>query len=128
MRLYVGSVVHTIDKVLQPLGPLPPSPAPPPGPLPPAPAPGLQDILDLAESVGDLSFLSTVLKSSGGSVRKALSGRGPFTVFAPTNDVFASLPYPYAASLVDPANFTDVQKLLGFHVVPVRKTHLLSNF
>jgi uncharacterized surface protein with fasciclin (FAS1) repeats len=112
-------VVHIIDKVLQPLGPPPPSPGPPPDPLPPAPAPaGLQDILALAESVGDLSFLSTLIKSSGGAVRKALSGRGPVTVFAPTNDVFASLPYPYAASLVDPANLTDVQNLLGFHVVP----------
>ena len=108
-------MVHIIDKVLQPLDPVPPSPTPPsPGPPPPPPAPGLQNIVELAESSADLTFLTTLLKSTG--LAKTLSGPGPFTVFAPTNDIFAALPYSYVASLLDPANFTDVQKLLGFHV------------
>ena len=94
---------------------MPPSPTPPsPGPPPPPPAPGLQNIVELAESSADLTFLTTLLKSTG--LAKTLSGPGPFTVFAPTNDIFAALPYSYVASLLDPANFTDVQKLLGFHV------------
>ena len=76
----------------------------------------MQSIVELAESVSTLTFLATLLKSA--ALTKTLSGRGPFTVFAPTNGVFANLPYPYAASLLDPANLTDVQKLLGFHVVP----------
>ena len=76
----------------------------------------MQNIVELAESVSTLTFLATLLKSA--ELTKTLSGRGPYTVFAPTNDVFASLPYPYAASLLDPANLTDVQKILGFHVVP----------
>merc|ERR1719362_1865764 len=65
-----NGVVHIIDRVLIPR---PPSP-------PPAPAP-TKNIVQLAESVKDLSTLVT-----------ALTGKGPFTVFAPTNEAFAKIP------------------------------------
>jgi uncharacterized surface protein with fasciclin (FAS1) repeats len=79
------------------------------------PVPGGKNIVQLAESVADLSFLATLIEGAG--LTKTLSGPGPFTVFAPTNDAFAALPYSYVASLLSPANLTDLQKLLGFHVV-----------
>ena len=88
-------------------------------PAPPAPAPdpeGGLDIVQLAESVGELSFLATLIEGAG--LAKTLSGPGPFTVFAPTNDAFAALPYSYTASLLDPANLTNLEALLGFHVAP----------
>ncbi|HSG09302.1 MAG TPA: fasciclin domain-containing protein, partial [Longimicrobiales bacterium] len=48
----------------------------------------------------------------------ALSAPGPFTVFAPVNSAFASLPAGELQRLLDPANLGELQELLQFHVVP----------
>merc|ERR1712147_602892 len=50
----------------------------------------LPNIVELAESVGDLSTL--VAAVVGGDLADTLSSPGPFTVFAPTNAAFAALP------------------------------------
>merc|ERR1711998_409488 len=68
-----NGVVHEIDAVLMP-------------PSPPAPK---QDIVELAESVKDLSTLVTAIKAA--SLVKTLEGKGPFTVFAPTNEAFKAV-------------------------------------
>merc|ERR1712085_81620 len=47
----------------------------------------------------------------------ALSGTGPFTVFAPTNEAFAALPAATLASLLKPANIKELDAILGYHVI-----------
>jgi len=51
-----------------------------------------------------------------------LSGAGPFTVFAPTNDAFAKLPSAAVQGLMQDANRTALQGVLTYHVVPGRLT------
>jgi uncharacterized surface protein with fasciclin (FAS1) repeats len=47
-----------------------------------------------------------------------LSGPGPFTVFAPTNEAFAKLPAGTVDTLVKPENKDTLVKILTYHVVP----------
>jgi uncharacterized surface protein with fasciclin (FAS1) repeats len=51
-----------------------------------------------------------------------LSGPGPFTVFAPTNDAFARLPAGTVDTLLQPGNRAMLQSVLTYHVVPGRVT------
>ncbi len=51
-----------------------------------------------------------------------LSGPGPFTVFAPTDDAFAQVPEATRASLMQDANRAQLQSVLTYHVVPGRVT------
>ena len=48
----------------------------------------------------------------------ALSGSGPFTVFAPTNEAFAKLPEGTVESLLKPENKDKLISVLTYHVVP----------
>jgi len=73
-----------------------------------------QNIVQLAQATPDLSTLVTAL-SAGGLVT-ALSGPGPFTVFAPTNEAFAKLPASLLQFLLDPANKADLVNILTYHV------------
>jgi uncharacterized surface protein with fasciclin (FAS1) repeats len=47
-----------------------------------------------------------------------LQGKGPFTVFAPTNDAFAKLPKETIESLMKPENKEKLKAILLYHVVP----------
>jgi uncharacterized surface protein with fasciclin (FAS1) repeats len=49
-----------------------------------------------------------------------LSGPGPFTVFAPTNEAFDKLPAGTVDTLVTPENKAELTKILTYHVVPGR--------
>ena len=49
-----------------------------------------------------------------------LSGKGPFTVFAPTDDAFAKLPAGTVETLVKPENKATLTKILTYHVVAGR--------
>jgi uncharacterized surface protein with fasciclin (FAS1) repeats len=49
-----------------------------------------------------------------------LSGPGPFTVFAPTNEAFDKLPAGTVDTLVKPENKAELTKILTYHVVPGR--------
>jgi uncharacterized surface protein with fasciclin (FAS1) repeats len=51
-----------------------------------------------------------------------LSGKGPFTVFAPTNDAFAKLPAGTVDTLLKPENKGQLTQVLTYHVVPGRLT------
>lgn len=51
-----------------------------------------------------------------------LSGPGPFTVFAPTDDAFAKVPSATLNSLLQPAMKPQLTKVLTYHVVPGRIT------
>merc|ERR1711865_1329532 len=74
-----------------------------------------QTIVELAVATPDLSTLVTALKAGG--LVDTLSGKGPFTVFAPTNEAFAKLPAATLAHLLDPANVKELDAVLTYHVV-----------
>jgi len=78
------------------------------------PAP-LKNIVALAQSIPDLSTLVTTLKA--GDLTGVLSGPGPFTVFAPSNQAFAKLPKGVLASLLDPKNINKLDELLEYHLI-----------
>ena len=64
------------------------------------------------------STLVAAVKAAG--LVDTLSGLGPLTVFAPTNDAFAKLPAGTVDTLLQPANRTKLQSVLTYHVVPGR--------
>ena len=74
-----------------------------------------QNIVELAGATPDLSTLVAALKA--GNLTAALSGAGPFTVFAPTNEAFALLPSGTVAHLLDPRNVKELDAILTYHVV-----------
>jgi uncharacterized surface protein with fasciclin (FAS1) repeats len=60
------------------------------------------NIVAFAAATPDLSTLVTALKAA--DLISTLSGPGPFTVFAPSNEAFAKLPAAYLELLLDPKN------------------------
>ena len=63
----------------------------------------------------DHTTLVAAVKAAG--LVETLSGTGPFTVFAPTNDAFAALPKGTVESLLKPENKAQLQAILTYHVV-----------
>ncbi|MEP7139979.1 MAG: fasciclin domain-containing protein [Caldimonas sp.] len=73
-----------------------------------------KDIVDTAVAAGNFKTLVTALKAAG--LVDTLKGKGPFTVFAPTDEAFAKVPKAdLDALLKDKAKLTSV---LTYHVVP----------
>ena len=73
-----------------------------------------KDIVDTAVAAGNFTTLATALKAAG--LIDTLKGKGPFTVFAPTDAAFAKIPKAdLDALLKDKAKLTAV---LTYHVVP----------
>jgi len=72
-------------------------------------------IVENASTAPNLSTLIAAVKAGG--LVKTLSGPGPFTVFAPTNDAFAKLPAGTVDNLVKPENKDTLDKILTYHVV-----------
>jgi uncharacterized surface protein with fasciclin (FAS1) repeats len=100
-----NGVVHIINGVL-----LPPSPQPAP------PAPKTKNIVELAESVSDLSILVSAVVA--GDLADTLSSKGPFTVFAPTNEAFKALPAGTLEKLMKPESKKELVDILTYHVLP----------
>jgi len=73
-------------------------------------------IVETAVGVEDLSTLVAAVKQ--GQLVETLSGKGPFTVFAPLNSAFAKLPKEVIAELLKDENRADLQAILTYHVVP----------
>jgi len=73
-------------------------------------------IVDVAAANPDFSTLVAAVKAAG--LAETLSGAGPFTVFAPTNEAFAALPKGLVDKLLLPANKATLTKILTYHVVP----------
>merc|ERR1712151_509592 len=65
--------------------------------------------------VKDLGTLVAALQH--GKLVTALEGKGPFTVFAPTNEAFAKLPADLLNKLLEPKNIKQLQSVLEYHVV-----------
>jgi uncharacterized surface protein with fasciclin (FAS1) repeats len=72
-------------------------------------------IVDVAAANPDFSTLVAAVKAAG--LAETLSGTGPFTVFAPTNEAFAKLPAGLVDKLLLPANKDVLAKILTYHVV-----------
>lgn len=73
-----------------------------------------KDIVDTAVAAGSFKTLATALQAAG--LVDTLKGKGPFTVFAPTDEAFAKIPKAdLDALLKDKSKLTAV---LTYHVVP----------
>ncbi len=77
-----------------------------------------KNIIENAANSKDHTTLVAAVKAAG--LVKTLSGKGPFTVFAPTNAAFAKLPKGTVATLLKPENKKMLVKILTSHVVGTR--------
>ena len=75
-----------------------------------------KDIVDTAVGAGQFKTLAAALKAAG--LVETLKGRGPFTVFAPTDEAFAKLPKGTVEELLKPENKAKLTAILTYHVVP----------
>ena len=92
-----NGVIHVIDSVIMP---------------------STNDIVATAVEAGAFKTLTAAVKAA--QLVETLQGKGPFTVFAPTDDAFAKLPEGLVASLLEPANRDKLASILTYHVVPGR--------
>ena len=92
-----NGVIHVIDQVL---------------------LPATDDIPTTAVKAGNFETLVAAAKAAG--LVEALSGKGPLTVFAPTDEAFAKLPAGTIASLLKPENKVKLAGILKYHVVSGR--------
>ncbi len=112
-NIVTNGVAHVIDKVLLPqsavdfLATL-----------------EMQNIVEIAIATDDLSLLVEALTAANAGLVEALSGEGPFTVFAPTNKAFADLLEVLGDNYSSLADFDTQEELdllvsiLTYHVVP----------
>lgn len=75
-----------------------------------------KNIIENAVNSKDHTTLVAAVKAAG--LVDTLSGPGPFTVFAPTNEAFAALPAGTVDNLLKPENKATLTKVLTYHVVP----------
>lgn len=92
-----NGVIHVIDRVIMPSS---------------------DSILETATKAGSFQTLAAAVKTAG--LVEALSGEGPFTVFAPSDAAFAKLPAGTVESLLRPENRDQLIAILKYHVVPGR--------
>lgn len=92
-----NGVIHVIDAVLLP------------------PTEESNTIVDVAVADGRFTTLVAAVEAAG--LVETLSGEGPFTVFAPTDDAFAALPAGTVESLLLPENKQQLTDILLYHVV-----------
>lgn len=74
-----------------------------------------ETIVDIAAGNPDFSTLVTAVQAA--DLASTLSGPGPYTVFAPTNEAFAKLPAGTLDTLLEPANQQQLTDILTYHVV-----------
>ncbi|MCC6673418.1 MAG: fasciclin domain-containing protein [Planctomycetes bacterium] len=89
-----NGVIHVIDKVVLPR----------------------KDIVDTAVAAGSFKTLASALKAAG--LVETLKGKGPFTVFAPTDEAFGKLPAGTVDGLLK--DTAKLKTILTYHVVPGR--------
>jgi uncharacterized surface protein with fasciclin (FAS1) repeats len=74
-----------------------------------------KDIIDNAVNSKDHTTLVAAVKAAG--LVETLKGKGPFTVFAPTNSAFDALPAGTVETVLRPENKAMLTKVLTYHVV-----------
>ncbi|MEL6329387.1 MAG: fasciclin domain-containing protein [Planctomycetota bacterium] len=92
-----NGIIHVIDSVIMP---------------------ETQNIVGVADAAGSFSTLIAAAKAAG--LAGALSGEGPLTVLAPTDEAFQKLPRGTVASLLKPENRDQLAAILKLHVIPGR--------
>jgi uncharacterized surface protein with fasciclin (FAS1) repeats len=75
-----------------------------------------KNIIENAENSKDHTTLVAAVKAAG--LVSTLEGKGPFTVFAPTNAAFSKLPAGTVDNLLKPDEKAKLTKILTYHVVP----------
>jgi uncharacterized surface protein with fasciclin (FAS1) repeats len=75
-----------------------------------------KNIVENAAGSADHTTLVAAVKAAG--LAETLSGAGPFTVFAPTNEAFAKLPAGAVDGLLKPESKAKLTGVLTYHVVP----------
>jgi uncharacterized surface protein with fasciclin (FAS1) repeats len=75
-------------------------------------------VVAIAAGNPDFSTLVAAVKAAG--LAETLSGKGPFTVFAPTNEAFAKLPAGTVETLLKPENKAKLAGILTYHVVAAK--------
>ena len=79
-----------------------------------------KNIVQNAVNSKDHTTLVAAVKAAG--LVPTLESKGPFTVFAPTNEAFAKLPAGTVDTLLKPENKKTLTNVLTYHVVPGRLT------
>ncbi len=74
-----------------------------------------KNIIENAVNSKDHTTLVAAVKAAG--LVETLESKGPFTVFAPTNEAFGKLPAGTVETLVKPENKATLVKILTYHVV-----------
>lgn len=82
---------------------------------PPQGSSSSKNIVQVAQANGSFKTLTQALKAAG--LVETLQGKGPFTVFAPTDAAFAELPKDAVRDLLKPENKEVLVKILTYHVV-----------
>ena len=85
-----------------------------------APMDPQKTIVENASEASNLTTLVAAVKEAG--LVETLSGEGPFTVFAPTNEAFEKLPEGTVEELLKPENKQRLTDILTYHVVPAEAT------
>lgn len=75
----------------------------------------MQNIVEIASDNKDFTTLVAAVVAAG--LAETLSGKGPFTVFAPTNEAFGKLPAGTVEELIKPENKEKLAAILTYHVV-----------
>lgn len=78
--------------------------------------PAAKDLVALASSGQNFKTLVAAVKAAG--LVETLQGKGPFTVFAPTDEAFAKLPEGTVENLLKPENREKLAAILKYHVIP----------
>jgi uncharacterized surface protein with fasciclin (FAS1) repeats len=73
------------------------------------------DIVETAVTNGSFKTLTAALQAAG--LVETLKGKGPYTVFAPTDEAFKKLPAGTVETLLKPENKAQLAKVLTYHVV-----------
>ncbi|MGB6036771.1 MAG: fasciclin domain-containing protein [Cryomorphaceae bacterium] len=75
-----------------------------------------KNIVDIAKNSGNHTILVRAIVAS--DLVTTLEGKGPFTVFAPTNDAFEKLPKGTLSKLLEEENKNKLRAILKYHVIP----------
>jgi len=78
--------------------------------------PVVEEVMQTAVGAGQFKTLAAALTSA--DLVSTLKGKGPFTVFAPTDAAFAKLPAGTVEDLLKPENKAKLAAILTYHVVP----------
>ena len=78
------------------------------------------DLVEVIAANPRLTTFAAAIKSAG--LTDKLKEKGPFTVFAPTDEAFKRLPGKALDNLMKPENHEQLVKLVSYHIVPGRLT------